>query len=111
MNMDDYELLNEVTTLWGTVQRENFHDRQLVTEDEWREWKRYDDSVTRELNSIIDRFVKHLSEKDLSYLKNLKLSVAGAKRLTTEELVARSTEAHEELTNKLRGNLLPPEFS
>lgn len=111
MNMDDYNLLNEVTSLWGIVQRENFHDRELVTESEWREWKRYDDAVTKELNSIIDNFVKHLSEKDISYLNNLKARVAEAKRLTTEELEARSSEAHEELTRKLRGNLLPPEAS
>lgn len=108
MNKNDYELLNEVTTLWGVVQRENFLDRELVTDEEWRQWRKFDELVSERLNSIIDGFYENLSAEAVAYLKGLKGQVATAKRLKTEELLSRKVAS--EMTKKLRQNLFETEL-
>jgi hypothetical protein len=81
--------LEAVSRIWGEIQKENKADRKWVTEDQWKEWERYDKATVEKLSEVIDGFDGvRLSADAHSILDGIVMAVGRVHRVTEAEFIA-----------------------
>lgn len=87
----DETLIEVVVSSWEFIAAENDRDRELVTVEQWNQWKSYQDYIGRELNGLLDRFKStgELSESDKNILQRHLTEMSRVTRKSPEELRAK----------------------
>lgn len=92
MSKQDQQLLSDIASAWGHVQKENKDQRNLVTKAEWEGWVDFDAVTAKKIGEIIDEYDTSLSEENRTYLNGLLTSIGTVKHLNKEELIERKQE-------------------
>ena len=87
----DETLIEVVVSSWEFIAAENDRDRELVTVEQWNQWKSYQDYIGRELTGLLDRFkaTGELSESDKNILQRHLAEMSRVTRKSPEELRAK----------------------